>query len=67
MKKARLAASFFRDDWMLRIFAQQCERLDDFIHGWLERGYGERFLENPLYFPNAARNPAAPSAMAVFA
>jgi len=52
---------------MLRIFAQQCERLDDFIHGWLERGYGERFLENPLYFPNAARNPAAPSAMAVFA
>ncbi len=53
--------------WILRIFAQRRERLDGFIHTWLERGYGERLLENPLYFPNAARNPAAPSAMAVFA
>jgi hypothetical protein len=31
--------------WMLRIFAQRRERLDDFIQAWLERGYGERFLE----------------------
>jgi hypothetical protein len=31
--------------WMLRIFAQRRERLDDFIHTWLERGYGERLLE----------------------
>src|SRR5260370_42013855 len=31
--------------WMLRIFAQRRERLDDFIHAWLERGYGERLLE----------------------
>jgi hypothetical protein len=30
---------------MLRIFAQRRERLDDFIHAWLERGYGERLLE----------------------
>jgi len=26
--------------WMLRIFAERCESLDDFIHAWLERGYG---------------------------
>src|SRR5712692_5317678 len=31
--------------WMLRIFAQWRERLDDFIHTWLERGYGECLLE----------------------
>jgi len=31
--------------WMLRIFAQRRERLDDFVHAWLERGYGERLLE----------------------
>ncbi len=30
---------------MLRIFAQRRERLDDFIHAWLKRGYGERLLE----------------------
>src|SRR5690348_4259597 len=30
---------------MLRIFSQRRECLDDFIHAWLERGYGERLLE----------------------
>ena len=31
--------------WMLCTFAQRRERLDDFIHAWLKRGYGERLLE----------------------